>query len=144
VPISRFVHMRLDCLDAIIGKSVHFDLNLHLLRQNTDGLVVFKCSRRWRCRLESLCRLKLRRSRRRRNHCVDRKLHVGKVTLNPIVVQGEHVGTYDLLLCLIHSYGLAICHGTVARRNIKLGAKSPRKGLPEVSHKPGIEYQFPW
>jgi lauroyl/myristoyl acyltransferase len=79
----------------------------------------------WRCRLESQCRLKWRYIRRRRNRCVDGKIHVGKV-LNPVVVQGVHVATYDLLQCLIHSFGLAIRLGMVARRNIKLGAISPK------------------
>jgi hypothetical protein len=99
----------------------------------------------WRCRPESQCRLKWRHGRRRRNRCVDRELYVGK-ELNQVVVQGVHVATYDLLPCQIHSFGLAICMGMVARRNIKLGTNSPKHGLPEVAHKPGISigHQFPW
>jgi hypothetical protein len=46
--------------------------------------------------------------------------------LNPVVVQGVHIASYDLLPCLVYSFNLAICLGMIARRGIKLGANSPQ------------------
>jgi hypothetical protein len=59
-----------------------------------------------------------------------------------MVVQGVHVTTYDLLPRPIHSFGLAICVGMVARRNIKLGANNLLWGLPKVAHEPGISIRY--